>query len=525
MLALIVALPSFGLAAAEKTIVMGAQQEPDSINPYLCDMLAAADCSSIVYSGLLAIDQNWELKPEIATEVPSLQNGGISADGLTYTFHLRKDVKFSDGQPLTSADVKFTQDYIMNPKTNAITTQGWDKVKETLTPDPYTVIFKLKEKFAPFLVTWAGGNGGILPKHALENSEDVNKDPFNRAPIGTGPFKFEKWQTGEYLSFVKNPYYYRPGYPKVNRIVYKIIPDENTMLTQFTTHEIDIYQAYNNLQHATISALKGVKTYQTQTTTYEHIGLNLKRPILSDVRVRQALAYALDLNAISKTIYLGLWKLASSEQASPFWHNAKVKNYPYSPAKAKALLDQAGWVDTDKDGIREKDGQKLQLSISTTAGRKPREQFEQMTQQLYKDIGVDLVIQNYPASKFFAPFEEGGIIYTGQYDLAVFAWVASPDPDVYSTLSSNQWPPDGQNGMFYKNARVDELAEAGTTELDVKKRKAIYDEVQAITIKELPYICTFYWTNLDATWGNIGGFKPNGCNVGNFWNCYEWTKK
>ncbi len=518
----VVMAASFSVSAAGGRVIVMNQQEPNMINPYLDSMQATFDVSQLTWGGMLELDEKWELIPSLALEVPSLQNGGISKDGLTYTWKLRKDVKWSDGAPFTSEDIKFTWEYIMNDNLNVVSRTGFEEITAIETPDKYTVVMKLKQIHVPMLYVWTGPT--IVPKHILSKSKNLNEDSFNMNPVGLGPYVLDKWEHGSYLIFKKNPNYWRKGYPKLDQIVYKPIPDENTAFTQLATKEIDVYQTFPTNQYKQVKGLTHVNVTETASTYWEHININCKSPLLTDVRVRQALRYATDLKKLQETVYEGLWPVAVSDQGSPFWKNAKLKPYQFDLKKAGQLLDQAGWK-LGNDGMRYKNGKKLTLVISTTAGRIPREMTEQILQQDWKKIGVDLVIKNYDAGKFFATYDEGGILDTGDYDLAVFAWGSSPDPDNYTLWHSAQFPPAGQNNVFWSNKRVDELIITSRKELDVNKRKAMIDEIQQIMWEEVPMIPTFYWVNLDAFNKNIKNIKPNGTSSGNLWNAYEWELK
>lgn len=513
---------SVGVSAKGGRIIVMNQQEPNMINNYLDSMMSTLDVSQLTWGGLLQLDHNWNLIPDLATVKPTLENGGISKDGLTYTWKLRKGVKWSDGVEFTSEDVKYTWEYIMTDSLNVVSRSGFEEIKSIECPDKYTVIMKMKQVFVPFLYNWSGPT--IAPKHILAKSKNLNEDPFNMNPVGLGPYVLDKWEHGSYLVFKKNPNYWRKGYPKMDQIVYKIIPDENTAYTQLATKEIDVYQTFPSTQYKQIKGLSHVTVTETASTFWEHINVNCKSPILSDKRVRQALRYGMDLQKLGETVYEGLWPVAVSDQGSPFWRNKNLKPYANDVKKAAALLDAAGWK-MGNDGYRYKDGKKLSLTVSTTAGRKPREMTEQILQQDWKKIGVDLVIKNYDAGKFFATYEEGGILDTGNYDLAIFAWGSSPDPDNYTLWHSEQLPPGGQNNVFWTNKKADELIINARKELNEKKRKAMVDELQAIMYDECPVIPTFYWVNLDAVNKNLKNWKPNGSNAGNLWNAWEWEWK
>lgn len=516
----VVMAASFSVSAKGGRIVVLNLQEPNMINNYLDSMMATLDVSQMVWGGLLQLNDKWELIPWMATQVPTVANGGISKDGLTYTWHLRKGVKWSDGQPFTAEDVKYTWEYIMTDSLNVVSRSGFEEIESITCPDKYTVIMKLKKVFVPFLYNWSGPT--IVPKHILSKSKNLNEDPFNMNPVGLGPYVLDKWEHGSYLMFKRNPNYYRKGYPKLDQIVYKVVPDNNTAFTQLASKEVDVYQAVLADQVAKINAMPHAKVTMATSTFWEHINVNCKSPILSDKRVRQALRYGIDLQKINDTVYKGLWPMAVSDQPSPFWMNAKLKPYAYDTKKAGELLDAAGWK-VGNDGYRYKDGKRLTLTISCTAGNKNRERVEQILQSDWKKIGVEIVIKNYESGKLFGTVEEGGVMDSGNYDLAIFAWGSSPDPDNYTLWHSEQMPPGGQNNVFWSNKEVDKLIEDARKELNEKKRKVMVDKIQEIMYDECPVIPTFYWVNLDAVNKNLKNWKPNGSNSGNFWNVEEWS--
>lgn len=506
---------------AAQRLIYGIQQEPDILNPIISNMFYTSVVSNLVYSGLVKINDKMEVIPDLTVEVPTLENGGISEDYLTYTYHLRRDVKWHDGHPFTSKDVEFTYQTIMNPDINVVSTQGYDKIETVKTPDDYTVVFHLKEVFAPFVLNFTV----ILPEHILKDvpGKDFQKNEYNRMPVGTGPFKITRWVSASHLVFQAYEDYFL-GKPGLDEIILKVIPNENTLFVQLQTGEIHGFDGANTTQHKRLSRLPGVIISVTEALAWEHLSLNISNLILQDKRVRQALALAIDKDALSEKIYHGLWKPAYSDQTPLLWaFNPKVKTaLPYDVKKARLLLEEAGWKDTDGDGIRERNGQKLQLEICTTAGRPNRERTEVVLQQYFKQIGVNLKIKNYNASLLFGNYDDGGILATGKYEIAMYAWVAAPDPDNYTLWSSKQIPPEGQNVTRFVNSRIDELTEAGTRTVDRNERKKIYYEIQEILTEEVPVIPLLYWANIDPHTERLLNFKTNPSAQGNTWNCWEW---
>lgn len=507
-------------------VVIGALGDIETLNPLLSENATETDILNGIFENLLRVDDHGEFLPALATEVPTVQNGGISKDGKVYTFHLRKGVKWSDGQPFTSADVKFTWDLIMNDKVPVVSRSGYDKIVKMETPDPYTVKMYLKEVYAPFLLNWSGP--GIVPKHILENvkPEEITKaGDFSRHPIGTGPFVLKEWKSGSYVMLEANKNYWGEG-PYLEKVIWKVVPDSNTMLTQLKTGEIDIYEA----QPSQVNEIKKISRVQIKlqdAAIYFHMTFNLKNPILADKRVRQALTYGLPRQQIVDVVLEGVGRLATAASITPTsWaFDKSLKAYPFDQKKAKALLAEAGWKDVDNDGILEKDGKKLSLEINTNSGNKTREQIEQIAQQYWKQIGVDLKIRNYEPATLF-----GEILENMKFDIITFAWVSPPDPDEYTLYHSKQIPSDanghtGQNYASYVNPEVDKLLEAGQKTVDQAQRKKIYQRIQEIVHEDLPMMYVYYYVQPYAFPKNLENYRPSGTTVGTTWNIYEWKLK
>jgi peptide/nickel transport system substrate-binding protein len=489
-------------------------------------MMATIDATTPIYEGLTTSDDHLRTIPVLATIVPSVENGLVKqvGKGMVVTWPLRHGVKWQDGAPFTSADVKFTEDVIMAKNTAVTTKQGFDKITKIECPDPYTVIMTYKEIYAPYNLQF----GIILPKHLLAsyikdpNGDSINHAPYNRHPIGTGPFKFSEWVSGDHITLTRFDDYWQ-GKPKVAALKMRIVPDENAAFTLLKSGDLDIYQSANINQYDALKKLKHVEVLNEPSLSWELVAFNLKRPILQDLNLRRAIAFAIDKNQISDKIYQGLYPPAYSDQAPSSWaYNKQVENkYPFDPAKANQLLDQAGWK-IGMDGIRVKDGKRLSLRIATTAGRKPRELTEQVLKYYLKKIGIELTIDNVPGSILFGP-PPGGILKGGNYDLALYAWQAAPDPDGFSLWDSSQVPPNGQNNEFFKNKEMDMLEETGTKVLKRADRRKIYLRTQEILADQLPMIPLLYWANLNPINKRILNFKPNPSSAGNLWNCFDWA--
>jgi peptide/nickel transport system substrate-binding protein len=503
------------------------QRAPNTLNPILSANTTEGFLNRLTFDTLLSVDGTTKKTiPILATEVPTEQNGGISKDGLTITYHLHSGVKWHDGVLFTSKDVKFTWQAMMNSANNVNARVGYEDVKSVETPNDTTVVFLLKHKFAPFVNTVFAESDNpvcILPEHLLATFPNLNKIPFNQAPIGTGPFKVATWIRGDHIELVANDDYFR-GKPKLRRILVREIPAENTSLNALRSHDVDwIFEASPQLykQLKTLSGIKVILNDQPQTLG---IQMNTSRPLLSDVRVRRAIAYAVDKQALVEKNTGGSAQVAWADQPPFSWaYEPDVTKYPHDVAKAKQLLSEAGWT-PGADGIVRKNGQPLSLQLSYNVENATRTLVAVQIQSMLKDAGIDAQIKSYPANLLFATYGQGGIMTTGKYDLAVTGWIAGYDPDDHSLFASDQIPrpehPDGVNYTRYHNAEMDAAQRAALSSYDESTRKKAYSEIQKLLARDVPE--DFIWFPRQAQPINpeFKGFAPNPVNEA--WNAYEW---
>jgi peptide/nickel transport system substrate-binding protein len=329
---------------------------------------------------------------------------------------------------------------------------------------------------------------------------------------------------GDHITYEANPTYYR-GKPKVETIVFKIIPDENNAYTQLQAGAIDIYQSAALTQYDQLKQMSGVVIHETPSLSYEHLDFNLANPVLADVKVRRAISMAINREEISAKIYKGLYKAAYSDQSplnTNYYEPAVEKLSAFDPEGAKKVLDEAGWT-MGADGFRTKDGKPLKLGIASTSGRKPRELTEQVMKSYLKAVGINLEINNVPGPKLFG--RPDGLLYSGQYDLGLYAWVSNIDPNNIFLWNSKQHPPAGQNYTRYSNPEVDKLTEAGNKTVNTAERAKIYKRIQLLLAQDAPMMPLLVWTTLNVVNQRIEGFKPNPTSAGNLWNCHEWSIK
>jgi peptide/nickel transport system substrate-binding protein len=502
---------------------IGSYEDLDQLNPLLSNQLFVSDVAQMVFSGLIDYDDHGNPVPDVALAYPTQANGGVSKDGKTIAYHLRHNVKFSDGVPLTSADVKFTWQQIMNPDNNVAVRYPYDDIASIDTPDPYTVIVHLKAPLA-FLVATFMRNGtisAILPKHLLEGNANLNKVAYNTHPIGSGPFVIDRWEPGVGLELKPNPYYWR-GPPKLKRISYRIIPDQNTLLTGVRSHDIDFYFDAPEAQYALLKGTAGVRVTARPNQNFEHIEFNCAKPPLDDARVREAIAYAIDWQELAEKVYLGIDIPGFGDTPPTSWaFDSSVKQYPHDLDKAKALLAQAGWT-PGADGILQKNGQPFRISITTVTGIPTRAKVEQVVQADLKDVGIALDIRNYHANILFATYGFNGVLSRGKFDMSLFAWSYSvPDPDDTQTLGPDQLPPIGTNYTFYADKVIGDAQEGGRVNYDRATRTKFYDVLQHHVHDVIPRHTIVWRANIDAVNTDMKNFKPAPA-VSDFWNSYEW---
>ncbi len=473
---------------------------------------------------------NWsdrnELVPELATVVPTTANGGISADGKTIVYHLRKNVQFQDGRPFTAADVIFTWHAVMNKNNNVGSTVGYDLITAIDKRDDHTLAVHLKAPYAPFIETFFAPSGNpfpILPQHLLARYPNINQVPFNSQPIGTGPFIVDRWQRGNKIVFHANPHYWR-GRPKLSEIWYTPVPNENTIITLLQSHQADLEYYGSPTNYAQLSHIPGTTLRLTPFTQYGQLALNLSNPALADVNVRRALWYAIDVAGLIAEVTHGVNTPASTDQPDFLWaYNPHVMHYDFNPQKARALLDGAGWK-VGADGIRSKSGRRLSLVLASPTGNAVWDAASVVVQRDWHDVGVELQVKTYVTSLFFASFGGGGIVQTGKFDVAQFAWVNGTDPDDSVLWMCDQIPAPGhagQNVYRFCDPELDRQERAALATYERPVRKRAYDAIQRILATRVPAIFTFFFRRISVANSDLKHYKPAHA-VSSFWNAYEW---
>lgn len=502
---------------------VGSYEDLDNLNPLLSTQAFVSDVAQMVFSGLIDFDDHANPVPDVALFVPTPHNGGISADGKTIVYHLRRGVTFSDGAPLTSADVRFTWQQIVNPNNNVGYRYPYDQVGSIQTPDAYTVVVHLKAPQASFVTAFMrnGVIGSILPEHLLAGHPDLNRVPYNNHPVGSGPFLVESWEPGTLLVLRANPRYWR-GPPKLREVEYRIVPSQNTLLTQIMSHNIDLYYDAPEVQYATLQTVAGYRITHVPNMTYEHVDFNCRRSPTDDVRVRKAIAYAVDWRKLADDVYFGLDTPGMADTPPMLWaYDPAVTAYPHDPDRAAALLDSAGWR-IGADGVRRKAGQPMHVDLVTTAGVTSRLKAEELMQQDLRAVGIAVDIHNYPANLLFATYANGGVIARGNYGLGLYAWeYTNPDPDDTNTMGPQSIPPAGENYPFYVDPDIGAWQRGGEATYDHAKRRPYYVRIQHRFYDAVPFHTIVWRSNIDAVNRDLRNFKPAPA-VSDFWNAWQW---
>ncbi len=500
------------------------QSDVKSLNPLLNSNTTDGFIANLMFEPLLSADAKGNPVPILATSVPTIENGGVSRDGLTITYHLRKTAKWTDGEPVTSKDVAWSWSAIMNPRNNIVSRHGYDYVRSIDTPNDSTAVVHLKERFSPFINTFFAMSDQpmpVAPAHILAKYADINQVPFDSQPtVGDGPFEFVEWAHGDHITLKRNDGFFL-GRPALERIDIRIIPDENTSINLLKTHAIDfMFQA----SPETYPALKGapdINLVFVNVNGYERVQLNTSRPILKDPNVRLAIAYAIDKKQLVDTLTFGQMTPATEDIPDWMWaFNPSVRSYPHDPAMARRLLHNAGWA-PGPDGIMRRENQRLTLVLVTNNSNVTRRQASLQLQAMLREAGIDVEIKYYPGDLLFAPAGMGGILQLGKFDLSVNGWYAGIDPDNSSQFTCQNIPPGGYNYSRFCNRQMQAAEAAALTHYERAERITAYFETQRLLERYNPEIFFWWRRQMEPISVDFKGFDPN--PVLESWNAWQWS--
>jgi len=502
MLAEISASPESGGKFIEASI-----GEPSNLIPILASDSASHDIASQIYVGLLKYDKNINLVP-YAAESFSVEKGGK-----LIKFKLRKDIFWTDGVQLTAEDVEFTYRLTIDPKTPTPYATNFKAVKTFRLTGRFSFEVEYEEPYAKALVSWATD---ILPKHVLEG-EDLLNTKYSREPVGAGPYLLKKWEPGTQVILEANPHFFE-GQPYIETVVYRIIPDLSTQFLELKAGNIDT-MGLTPLQYLYQTSGPGwdrsFNKFEFLSSGYTFLGFNMKHPFFKDVRVRQAIDYAIDRREIVKGVLYGLGEVANGPYKPGTWQYDKdVKPRPYDPEKARKLLADAGWIDSDGDGILDKDGTPFAFSIMTNQGNTQRIKTGVILQQRLGEIGILVHLRTIEWAAFTKEF-----VNKGRFDAIILGWNILQDPDIFSVWHSSMAVDGGLNFTRYTNARLDDLLVRGRKMVGQEQRKPIYDEVQQILHDDVPYCFLYVAKALPIVQARVQNIKAAPAGI-----AYNFTK-
>jgi len=465
------------------------------------------EAAGYVFNGLVRYDKDLKLEGELA------ESWEVSPDGKRITFHLRKGVKWHDGAPFTSDDVMFTYRRMIDPRTPTAYGEDFRQVKRAAAPDPQTFVVEYARPFAPALASWGMH---VLPKHLLSTYPDISKSPLNKKPVGTGPYRFVEWKTGEKVVFDVSPDYFE-GKPYVSRVITRVIPDQATMFLELKSGGVDIMTLTPPQyvrQTETAEFKKSFNKYKYTASGYTYLGFRLSHPFFGDKRVRQAIAHAADKKALIDGVLLGLGQEATGPYKPGTWaFNPGVKKYPHDPGRAKALLAEAGWK--EKDGVLVKDGQPFEFTVLTNAGNDARAKTAAILQQNLAEVGIRMKIRTVEWAAFINEF-----IDKRKFDAVILGWNITPDPDQFDIWHSSKTGPKELNHVGFANPEVDRLLDEGRSTFDLEKRKKAYFRIQEILAEEQPYVFLYVPEALPVVHHRFRGIAP--APAGITYNFVKW---
>lgn len=497
------AVPAYGDA-----IVVASIGDANTLVPILASDSASQDICGLVFNGLVKYDKDINLVGDLA------ERWEIKEDGLVIIFHLRKNVRWHDGYPFTAHDVEFTYKKLIDPNVRTPYSGDFERVKSLEVLDDYTVKVKYKEPFSPGLSSWGMW---IMPKHILEN-EDLSNTKFSRAPIGTGPYKFKEWKTGEKIVLVTNQDYFE-GRPYIDRYIYRIIPDQATIFLELQTQGVDevgLTPLQYSRQTDTAFFKRHYRKYRYPAFGYTYLGFNLKDPKFKDKKVRLAIDYAIDKEEIIKGVLMGLGRVSTGPFPPESWaYNKDILSIPYDPKKAKELLREAGWEDTNGDGWLDKEGKRFEFTLITNQGNDPRKMSAEIIQRRLKEIGIDMKIRIIEWGTFLTEF-----IDKRRFEAIILGWGLSRDPDAFDIWHSSKQKEGEFNFIGYDNKEVDRLLEEGRRVFDQEKRKEIYHKVHQLIFDDHPYVFLYVPDALPIVHARFKGIEPAPLGIG--YNFIKW---
>lgn len=501
-----------------QTIAFNISEDPHSLNPILAQNDDEHQIARLMFDLLLDVDDKGRLIPELATSVPTVANGGVSADGRTIVYRLRRGVLWQDGAPFTSRDVRFTAQTIVDKRNDVPSTHGYDLITEVDTPDSFTAVVHLRHAWAPAvatLFTYGATPMEILPAHLLEGKGPLRTSSFNQHPIGTGPYSLKTWKRGEELTFQRNPRYFK-GEPRARTVVAREVPDINTDLVMLRGGQLD-WSLLSPAQRLALGPDSNLKIVYAPFAGFGAIAFNCRKAPFDDVRMRRAVAMAIDRKRLSSGITDGQYPVTDSDQPLFSWaYDATAKLPAFDVSAADKSFDALGWP-RGSDGLRRKNGALLSLEFVTFPEGDTAVRTAEYVQAMLRDRGISVDVKKISVAQFYLPKTEGGLLLSGTFDMAYIAWRTGADPDDSNIVTCG----GVSNYAGYCSARVDDLESQALAATSQPERRSLYSRVQHALADDVPYDFLYAPKYSFAAQPALQGLSPSPSSP--TWNSWQWS--
>jgi peptide/nickel transport system substrate-binding protein len=509
-----------GGAGGRRILRVAYDREVDVLNPYTSQNLV--DISFSMIEGLVTTDDHNRYVPVLAKTIPTLENGLILKKGdgsVEMTWPLQENVRWHDGAPFTSDDVCFTWEFVRSPDSETYNREQYLGITGCRAQDAHTVVFTWDGEYAYY----AGLFEAVLPKHllgGLSATEIVRHEPYNRGPgtVGTGPFRFAEWKTGEYIRVTKNPDYWRgPDYPRFDEIVWAFIPDSNTRLNALRHGGYD----WGRIEPTQVSVVRGLADHDVRLVDMNsvmHLDLSRStehgRLLFDDLNVRRAVFHAIDRGAIALKLMEGTVKRTDSPivPTSPY-HDSSLRGFEKDLGLARRLLEEAGWT-PGPDGVRARSGQRFTFTMLLRAGNRDRTLVAQVIQAELRAVGIEVLFETLESAAWTQRWRRG------QWEAVVSAWFLPADPGVTGLYACR-----GANNMAaFCDPELDDLLERSDRALGFEARKPLLDQVQRRLVETARTLPLYVNVTPEVVRKGLRNYRGSGTNFGSFWNLYEWTR-
>ena len=500
-------------------LIIARLSEPVSLNPLYLQGSDGSDISALGYSFLTKYGTNDTIIADAATVVPTTANGGISRDGKRIVYHLRRDIRWQDGYPLTARDVLFTYRAGVSPSNALPSEGGYNPIARVWARDSYTVVVELKRPYAPIVTSFLGGDGNpILPAHLLAAYPNLNHAAFNGAPVGSGPYRFIRWLRGDRLDLTANDRYYGAK-PAIRHISIRFVHDYSTIVNELMAHEVD---ATFFASPSKIGAIRSIPNHRVIVTRrlpfFGAIVFNLSDPIVKDLAVRRAFASAIDRRTLMAKTTSGLFNADTGMRGMFTWaFDPSAGTIAYDPVRARALLGVDGWI-LGNDGIRVKNGRRLEIQLVFWGQSFVAIEVVPLIIEEARAVGIALAPKAYDQGELYAL---DGPLYHGTFQTALLGLQNAGDPDPSFYVSCDQRPPNGFNFARYCSGEVDHALRRALSVYDRADRRHIYSFIQRRMIADVPYDFLWQVSEIDVVPDALHGYEPS-ANGGPYTSVAHW---